>query len=1196
MGRKEKSVSLENNIHNAIGARMRLARTEKGITLTQMSQRIGYSKSRLSIVENGNGRPSQELVRAYEQVLALGANSLMGLPGEAGATHPASLGHQHSALPTSSLASIAAVKATGASKEAGVARENSSDAPKISNFYGRETELATLQEWCQHCRIITLLGIGGIGKSLLASAFKERIKEHFDIVFWYSLQNAPPLEVFLKDCINFLSGQGAIEQPQDINEQISLLGRYLMAQRCLLILDNVESILDSQQSVGNYYYGYEEYGTLLTHFGESEHQSTLLLTGRELPLDIVRMEGEQVRTQQLTGLGAEEGYRILQENGVHGTKEQCTRLVKAYAGNPLALKLIASPIKELFGGEVGEFLSERGIVVGDIYDLIDRQFQRLSAQEYEIIYWFALACEPISLNTVLKKIIRPLPKRALLDALDSLKRRSMIESSGGSQFRLQPVIMEYVTDDFVHEVSQEVANKRFTLLSSHALMDAEAKDYVRNNQVRLFLEPIIRQLLTSEGKAASTKMLTEMIEELRITRPQTPEYTAGNLLNLLVQLRVDLTGYDFSNLVIWHAYLSEVACTNVNFAYAQFEHCVFTDAFGSILAVALSPRGDLLAAGSANGDVRLWNIHSGAPLGICQGHTDWIRAVAFSPDGTMIVSGSDDQELRLWDIRTTQCLKTFSGHTDRVRSVAFSPDGASIVSGSEDATIRVWDAHTADCQMVLQGDPQRVRAVDVHPQGKFIASGGNDQNVKIWDAQSGALLKTLQGHKELIWSIKFSPDGRYIAGVGYDQIVYIWELASEKPYKIFKGHTSRIWTVDFSPDSTYLATGSEDHTIRIWNLHGDENALTLRGHTNRVWSLAFNFQDSTLVSGSDDQTIRVWNPRDGQCLKTFQGHSSTIRSVAFSPDGNLLASGSDDKLVRLWDVNNGQCYKVMQGHNTWIYTVAFNPTGHMVASGSDDQTIRLWDVNTGYCQLTLGGHTNWVRSVAFSNDGTRLASGSDDRTLRLWEVRTGQLLETIQSNHGRIWSVAISSDGNWVASGGEDTIVRIVHLQQDHHTLELRGHNQRVRTVTFSPDGSKLASCSDDCTILIWNVNTGRCIRGISGHTNWVWSIAFSPDGRFLVSGGDDLSVRMWNVQTGKQIWASYEHTRRIYSINFSPRGDVVASGGYDGSIKLWDVETGNCVKTLRMELPYERMNITGAVGLSSAQRSMLRKLGAIEV
>ena len=101
---------------------------------------------------------------------------------------------------------------------------------------------------------------------------------------------------------------------------------------------------------------------------------------------------------------------------------------------------------------------------------------------------------------------------------------------------------------------------------------------------------------------------------------------------------------------------------------------MFTDTFGGILCVAFSPQGDLLAAGTMTGEIRLWDATSGIPLQTFQGHTDWVRSVAFSPDGKTLASGSEDQTVRLWEseqweVRSTSCKATAS----QVYSVAFSP-------------------------------------------------------------------------------------------------------------------------------------------------------------------------------------------------------------------------------------------------------------------------------------------------------------------------------------------------------------------------------------------------------------------------------------------------------------------------------------------------------------------------------------------
>src|SRR5205823_13774122 len=133
---------------------------------------------------------------------------------------------------------------------------------------------------------------------------------------------------------------------------------------------------------------------------------------------------------------------------------------------------------------------------------------------------------------------------------------------------------------------------------------------------------------------------------------QTSGYAAGNILNLLIELNADLKGYDFSGFAVRQAYLQDVPLHGVNFTDADLSGSAFTDTFSSIFAVALSPRDDHLAAGTAAGEIRLWNTFTTLPLAPLCGHTGWVRSVAFSPTEHMLASGSEDQTVRLWNIRT----------------------------------------------------------------------------------------------------------------------------------------------------------------------------------------------------------------------------------------------------------------------------------------------------------------------------------------------------------------------------------------------------------------------------------------------------------------------------------------------------------------------------------------------------------------
>ena len=193
-------------------------------------------------------------------------------------------------------------------------------------------------------------------------------------------------------CIHFVTDQQNIDIPERVDEQISLLVTYLQEHRCLLVLDNVESILRSGPRPGHYLEGYENYGELVRRLGEVSHRSCLLLTSREKPGEVARLEGgaTPVRSLPLTGVGQSAGQEMLQERSLSGSEEQWSRLVSLYSGNPLALKLVSESIQALFGGDIGRFLQTEEFVFGNINELLEQQFQRLSPQEREFLYWLAI--------------------------------------------------------------------------------------------------------------------------------------------------------------------------------------------------------------------------------------------------------------------------------------------------------------------------------------------------------------------------------------------------------------------------------------------------------------------------------------------------------------------------------------------------------------------------------------------------------------------------------------------------------------------------------------------------------------------------------------------------------------------------------------------------------------------------------------
>ncbi len=391
------------------------------------------------------------------------------------------------------------------------------EAPDASAFHGRVDERATLAQWMtgDRCRLVCILGIGGMGKTSLATVMAQQCQGDFSHLVWGSLRNAPRLDDLLGQWIVFLSNQQQTDLPDTTAERITLLMDYLKRQRCLLVLDNLETILRGGQTAGVYREGYEGYGDLIRRVGEQAHQSMLLLTSREVPDGYERFDGAVARTLPLTGVSRSEGQVILHDKALSGSEADWSALVARYSGNPLALKLTSEFIREAYGGAIADFLHEGESILGEVRSVLDQQFGRLTAFEQELMYWLAIEREPVATDDLRETLLVPPSRRTLVEAIVNLRRRSLIER-GEAGLTLQNVVMEYVTERLIAQVADEIVSGSIHLLNTHALMKAQAKEYVRNSQVRLILAEVLELLEQRMGsRTAVTARLTEILALLR---------------------------------------------------------------------------------------------------------------------------------------------------------------------------------------------------------------------------------------------------------------------------------------------------------------------------------------------------------------------------------------------------------------------------------------------------------------------------------------------------------------------------------------------------------------------------------------------------------------------------------------------------------------------------------------------------------
>lgn len=420
------------------------------------------------------------------------------------------------------------------------------EAPDIdtSGFYGRTEKLTEIQKCLliQPCRLVALLGLGGIGKTAFAVRLVERILDKFEYVIWRSLNNAPPIQMLLADMNRFLS------EGQENDGNISqLITSYFRSHKCLIILDDWEAIMSGGTLGGKYRDGYEDYGELLRRVGEVSHQSCLLLLSREKPADIDREPNNSIFIEKLRGLPNEDAKKILTENNILGTENDLEELIRRYKGNPLALKIICSNIKTLFNGNINYFLKTTKVFLPDpILSILDEQLSRLSNTEEKVIYWLAVRRNSASFLQLQQDIKLPVSTNDIMNALLSLiERRSLVDIPKEEEetvvYKLDPVILKYITNQFIEKICEEILEvseskmvENLDLCKSHALItSSEGDDSIRDEQVRMIVKPITEKLCAEFRNIKKTN--DKLIEILSLLEDSSlmKGYACSNILALI---------------------------------------------------------------------------------------------------------------------------------------------------------------------------------------------------------------------------------------------------------------------------------------------------------------------------------------------------------------------------------------------------------------------------------------------------------------------------------------------------------------------------------------------------------------------------------------------------------------------------------------------------------------------------------------
>jgi WD40 repeat protein len=404
-----------------------------------------------------------------------------------------------------------------------------------------------------------------------------------------------------------------------------------------------------------------------------------------------------------------------------------------------------------------------------------------------------------------------------------------------------------------------------------------------------------------------------------------------------------------------------------------------------VLGMAFSRDGSLLAIGTRQGAVTLWNLHDFSHETLRKRSGDIARSVAFSPDGRWLEIGMQTQEVEVWNVPERRQVESFRGHTAEITAVAYSPDGARLASCAEDGTIRFWD-------------PPPVAIQKLVPQVQ------------------------LRAYSFWVGNPTFSPDSRWVAAGITNGDVQIVDPTTPN-WDVRMVLTNAGLPVAFSSDAATLLTITGDlKTLRRWNItSGDLLSTTALNSANAPWQLSATTPDGNRLALAVGNIIEVYETRSGGCLAHFNTPMD-VASLEFSSDGQLLAIGGSNSGV-IWDIAGRRAVRTLTGHKDQVVCIRFSPDQKMIATLSWDATVRLWEAATGTALAVLTGHKAGVMNGIFSPDGRTLVTGSDDRTIRFWNVATRREVASIQLDYSPT-CFAFSPNGQILMANAGDFALR----------------------------------------------------------------------------------------------------------------------------------------------------------------------------
>jgi WD40 repeat protein len=613
---------------------------------------------------------------------------------------------------------------------------------------------------------------------------------------------------------------------------------------------------------------------------------------------------------------------------------------------------------------------------------------------------------------------------------------------------------------------------------------------------------------------------------------------------------------------------------------------------GLVTRHAFSSDGRLLATGSCDGSVQVWQIGNGVLTATFQTEEKTVKSIVFSVDNRFLICGEGSSRYTcrdagsgaiIWEFRvsgsadgcsalspdgsffvvsrTTEqlavisvcdgtLLRPLSMFQSPVTALMVSQDNAVVFAGCADGSLCTVSLTDGSKETLLKGRDDPVRTLGLSAKDETVTVIF-DTAFPILVDRSGKVLKTYIGHSGRVTVAAIATDSSHLAVAGAGRILKIWNCNVSAPARSLPISTKRITSCVFTPDGSSLAIGYNNGTIRLIRAGDEGPEWEHRGHRKGITSLEISADGTLLFSTGWDRSVRLWDIKTGELERTLVSETGIVTGIALLDNGNVIVAGYSGGDVRFYRRDNGEIVRAFTRYSRTMRVVASNESGSILAFAGEDNTLWCWnsvDDSVKSCE----GLTGPPHSLSFIPGEDILVSGGWDGKVRLWDMSKGTLLATLAGHTSTITSCAGSSDGLIIATGSNDRTLRIWSRVSRRGIRVIHDSRTEVGAVVFSPDGCHLVAAGSDEIIRVYTMPDGTRDFDIPGIPGAVTVLAFTDDGHLLVAGYDTGILVLISWIERKIIQTIHAHSGPVTGIGVVKGGRNVVTGGGDGFLRVW--------------------------------------------